>query len=274
MSGFWVKCLVFSMAIPALCFPAVSLTYILLKGLPALAAMAHDLYIPPTGGTENLSGPIVGSLLLMTGAVVLAAPIAFGVALGLQSQSRPRVFRCTTTLLFMLQGIPPIVYGLCGLTIFVYLLHWGVSLLSGVIILASVVLPTLSLNFYHALNRIPYEYTEAARALGLHEVAVILRVWLPLAWPGLVTGSFLALARTLAETAPILFTATVFSGVLWPDSWFSPVTTLQTHIFYMAQEGLNQRALDSAWAAAVALMGLIFLLSLLALRLRRRQIEP
>jgi phosphate transport system permease protein len=69
------------------------------------------------------------------------------------------------------------------------------------------------------------------RQYGLGDGALIRRVWLPAAWPALLTGLLLGMARALSETAPILFTATVFSGVIWPDSLFTPVTTLQNHIF-------------------------------------------
>jgi phosphate transport system permease protein len=167
-------------------------------------------------------------------------------------------------LLNMLQGIPPIVFGLCGLILFVHLLQWGVSLLTGAVVLAAVILPLLVLNTIAALERIPFEQTEAAQALGLSHAALIWRVWLPQAWPGIVTGLLLAMARALSETAPILFTATVFSGVVWPDSIFAPVTTLQTHIFYLAQEGNNAQATQVAWGSAVVLIFIVAVFGLLA----------
>jgi len=176
--------------------------------------------------------------------------------------------RWLLSLLHLLQGIPPIVYGLCGLIVLVHMLHWGMSLLTGMTILAVIILPMLVLNTVHAIDRIPLERTEAARALGLSSGQIIRRVWLPAAWQSLLTGLLLGMARALSETAPILFTATVFSGVAWPDSLFSPVTSLQTHIFYLAQEGGNAAAVDIAWASAVILVALVTTLSLTASALR------
>ncbi len=132
-----------------------------------------------------------------------------------------------------------------------------------------VILPLMIINTIVALQRIDSHQTEAARALGLGELALIRRVWLPQAWPGMMTAWLLAMARALSETAPILFTATVFSGVRWPESIFSPVTTLQTHIFYLAQEGNHPQSVRVAWGSALVLVIMILVFSLLAARLRR-----
>jgi phosphate transport system permease protein len=171
-------------------------------------------------------------------------------------------------MMHLLIGIPPIVYGLCGLIVLVHIFSWGISLLTGMVILAVIILPMLLLNSINAIARIPTEKTEAARSLGLSDGQLIRRVWLPAAWPARMTGLLLGMARALSETAPILFTATVFSGVSWPDSLLSPVTSLQTHIFYLAQEGANAEAVDIAWASAVILVVLVTALSITASALR------
>jgi len=267
-----MKAVIVLFALPALILPVACLGYILWQGLPALNwqvfsgqgmagfAQEHGLY-----------GQVAGSLLLMLGAAVIAAPVALGLALFTRLYLKQRLQTRVTTLLHLLQGIPPIVYGLCGLILFVHLLHWSISLLAGQVILAVIILPVLVLNSLHALERIPGEQTEAACSLGLNHGQLIRRVWLPAAWPAMLTGLLLGMARALSETAPILFTATVFSGVVWPDSLFSPVTSLQTHIFYLAQEGANSQVVGVAWGAAVILIALILLFSAGALWLRRVQ---
>lgn len=267
---FVIRGVTLMLSLPALILPAACLLYILGKGLPAL-----DWQVLTGGGEcgfgldEGLAGQISGSLLLMGGACLLSAPVAFGVALFYQLSAKTRLRAGIMVLLHLLQGVPPIVYGLCGLVVFVHLLHWGLSLFAGMLILAVIVLPLLVLNTVHALERVPFGRTEAARALGLNDAAVIRRVWLPTAWPAMLTGLLLGMARALSETAPILFTATVFSGVVWPGSVFEPVTTLQTHIFYLAQEGADPKAVDIAWASASVLAGLILVFSMGALALRR-----
>ncbi len=265
------KALITLLALPALLLPAASLVYILTQGAAALSWG----FIFTTGaeqGFGNSSGiaaQLIGSLLLAIGATLIATPIALGTALYHRLLASPLQRRLLDTFLNMLQGIPPIVFGLFGLTVFVHLLQWGISLASGAVILAMVILPMLVLNNITALARIPFEQTEAAYSLGLSHSALIWRVWLPQAWSGIVTTLLLASARALSETAPILFTATVFSGVTWPDSIFDPVTTLQTHIFYLAQEGGSAKATEVAWGSAVVLIATVALFSLIARLLKR-----
>jgi len=269
------KALTLLLALPALVLPAACLLYILYQGLPALhwAMLGSDTAAMAFGTVGTLWPQIAGSLLLMLGACTLAAPLAIGITLFHRFNASARQQQLLLGLLHLLQGIPPIVYGLCGLIVLVHMLHWGLSLLTGMVILAIIILPILVLNSVQALGRIPTERTEAARALGLGPGRIVLRVWLPGAWPSLLTGLSLGMARALAETAPILFTATVFSGVTWPGSLFSPVTTLQTHIFYLAQEGANAEATGIAWASAAILVALVMLLSLAASALRRIKVD-
>jgi len=264
------KSITMMLALPALLLPASCLLYILFKGIPVLDwnMLASSVSAVSFGATGSLWPQITGSLLLMLGACLLAAPIALGIALFHALYASEKQRRTLLNMIYMLQGIPPIVYGLCGLIVLVHLLHWGICLLTGMAILAVIVLPMLVLNTVHAIDRIPSERTEAARALGMTDGRLIRRVWLPAAWPSLLTGLLLSMARALSETAPILFTATVFSGITWPDSLFSPVTSLQTHIFYLAQEGANAYAVDIAWASAVILVGLVTAFSLGASALR------
>ena len=268
------------LALPALLLPVACFLYIIVQAFPALdwelivgssasSGAAGNLFGDAGLAGHGLWSQISGSLLMMLLACVLAAPIALSIALFHALWASPRQQRVLLVLLQVLQGIPPIVYGLCGLVLLIHLLHWGISLAAGGVILAVVILPLLSSNAIHALQRIPIEQTESAKALGLSVGAMITRVWFPVAWSGMLTGLLLAMARALSETAPILFTATVFSGVLWPDSIFSPVTSLQTHIFYLAQEGSNAHVIDVAWGSAAVLLGLVICFSLSARLLRR-----
>jgi len=264
--------LVTVVAMPALLLPAASLIYIVFKGAPALSwqfvfTSGEDAGF---GNSSGIFAQLLGSLLLALGAVTLATPLALGTALYQRLLAGARQRRLLDVFLHMLQGIPPIVFGLFGLIVFVHLMHWGISLATGSVVLGIVILPMLVLNSVAALARIPSDYTEAAQALGLSPGAIIRRVWLPQAWPGIITGISLAIARTLSETAPILFTASVFSGVVWPDSIFSPVTTLQTHIFYLAQEGGQAQAIQVAWGSAVVLIITVALFGILARSLRAR----
>lgn len=270
-----IKLLIVVLALPALLLPAMGLSYIVIKGAPALSwnfifTTAEGVGF---GVSSGIFAQLLGSLLLAVGAALVATPVALGTALYYRLLATPGQQRALTALLNMLQGIPPIVFGLCGLIVFVHLLQWGVSLASGAVIMAVVILPMLVLNSVTSLERIPSEFTETAQSLGLSYAAVIGRVWLPQAWPGILTGLLLGMARALSETAPILFTATVFSGVIWPDSIFAPVTSLQTHIFYLAQEGANAEAIQAAWGSAVVLVLVVAAFALLARLLSRQAVK-
>jgi len=275
MNEKYAKTLTMMLALPALLLPAACLLYILFKGVPALdwAMLFGSSQAIAFGSVTALWPQISGSLLLMLGACLLAAPVAFGGALFYALAASVRQQKALLGMMHLLVGIPPIVYGLCGLIVLVHMLHWGISLLTGMVILAVIILPMLLLNSVNALARVPSGKTEAARALGLSNGKIIRRVWLPAAWPALMTGLLLGMARALSETAPILFTATVFSGVAWPESLLSPVTSLQTHIFYLAQEGANAQAVDIAWASAVILVALVTALSFSASALRKIRIH-
>jgi len=278
-----MKFILILLALPAFLLPAACVVYIISQGLPAMdwSLLAGSSSAEHTAASGNMAGAghalwhqISGSLLMMMLANILAAPIALSVALFHALVANPRQKNMLLSLLQVLQGIPPIVYGLCGLVLLVHLLHWGISLAAVAVILAVIILPLLSSNMIHAFERIPVALSESATALGLSKADMVVRVWLPASWVSILTGLLLAMARALSETAPILFTATVFSGIAWPDSLFSPVTSLQTHIFYLAQEGSNQHSIDVAWASASVLLLLVLCFSLTALFLRRFKETP
>jgi len=271
-----MKIFLICLALPAFLLPAACLLYILWQAWPALSLELITGTVDAIegqglsfGSQQALWHQISGSLLMMLLACSLATPIALSIALFHALWASKRQKKMVLSLLQVLQSIPPIVYGLCGLVLLVHLLQWGISLAAGAVILSVIILPLLSSNIIHALERVPFEQSQAALSLGLSHMEMIVRVWLPSAWSGILTGILLAMARALSETAPILFTATVFSGIAWPESLFSPVTSLQTHIFYLAQEGSNAQATQTAWASAAVLLSLVLCLSLTAWFLRR-----
>lgn len=244
------------LALIAIIIPAGCLAYILWQGSGSISwqfifsTAEHDQF----GASSGIFAQLVGSLILAIGACLLAAPLALATGLYLKLYANHRLQRICFTLLNLLQGTPPIIFGLCGLMIFVHLFQWGLSIAAGWVILAAVIAPLLVFHSISTFDRIADAATEAGRSLGLTDGQLIWRVWLPQSWPSLITAVLLAMARALSETAPIVFTATVFSGVVWPASIFSPVTTLQTHIFYLAQEGNNPATMSTAWGSATVLI--------------------
>ena len=149
----------------------------------------------------------------------------------------------------------------------------GISWLIGSILLAMMILPTVTVSTYQAMRAIPNSYRENALALGLTRSEMIRKVILPQSLHGLVTGLLIGLARAIGETAPIMFVATAFSGVTWPQTIFEPVSTLPTHILALAQQATNPNALKNAWGASLSLIILVMGLSLLAF-IARHKLQP
>ncbi|WP_306251653.1 phosphate ABC transporter permease PstA [Parvularcula sp. IMCC14364] len=218
------------------------------------------------GASGGILYQIIGSLLLVVMASVLVLPVAIGTALFKSEYiSSPTLFRISNTLIYSLNGIPSVTFGIFGLIFFVNVLGTGISWFVGSIILAIMMLPTIVLTTYQSINSIPSAYREAAYALGLTRWQVIWRVLLPQGIHGAITGLLIALARAIGETAPIMFIATAFSGINLPGALNDPVVTLPTHILALAQQATNPDALQNAWGASLVLLTLVFIFSISAL---------
>jgi phosphate transport system permease protein len=133
-----------------------------------------------------------------------------------------------------LNGTPSIVFGLFGLAFLVYFLNFGVSLIAGQITLGLMVLPTIIRATEESLKNIPQSLREGSLALGATRWQTIYRVVLPPAIPGMLTGTILSIGRAAGETAPIMFTAVVFSQRYLPSSLTDPVMALPYHLYILA----------------------------------------
>jgi phosphate transport system permease protein len=208
---------------------------IVVNGLPALSW--EFLTQPPKdlGRAGGIYPAIVGTLCLVTGAIALALPLGVGAAIYLVEYTREgRITRLIRTGVDLLNGTPSIVFGLFGFAFIVLYLNVGVSMLAGQVTLALMVLPTIIRTTEESLKNIPQALREGSLALGATKWQTISRVVLPPAVPGIVTGSILSIGRAAGETAPIMFTAVVFSQRFLPDSVFEPVMALPYHLFILA----------------------------------------
>lgn len=218
------------------------------------------------GSEGGILYQIIGSLLLTLTAAVISFPLALGVAIYKSEYIKNKTFQSITdTVIFSLNGIPSIIFGIFGLIFFVNILQTGISWFVGGVILAVMILPTIILSSYQSIKSIPKAFRENASALGLTKWQVIRTVIFPRGVNGAFTGLLLGLARAIGETAPIMFIATAFSGVTFPRSLMEPVSSLPTHILALAQQATNPQALQNAWGSSLALVSLVFIFSVSAL---------
>lgn len=255
-----------------LCLFAAGFFGVAFKGMDAVSW--EFLFTPMReGGKEGgILYQMAGTGILVLTALAVVIPLSYGLAI-------LRVVYCETNMmkkmaalfLHVLNGIPSILFGIFGFFLFVKWLGWDKSWLAGGILLAMMILPTTALALTEGMVRIPAEYSENAFVLGLSRSAVVRSVLIPQSLSSFASGLLLGLARAAGETAPIMFTATVFSGAAWPAGIAdSPVLSLPYHIFNLAQESYPPELIGRAWATALVLILLAAGLSLAALPFRIR----
>jgi phosphate transport system permease protein len=245
--------------------------YLLQKGLGALSwdfftTDPTGSFLGPPGGVKSA---IVGTILIVALATAIAMPVGVGVALYLVEYGKNSLFANTVRYFVdVMTGVPSIVFGL-----FIYI----VLVLSGLggtfagwkgsIALALLMMPVVCRSAEVVLKLVPDSLREAALALGAPRRRVVTRVVLPTAFPGLVTGSLLAVARGAGETAPLLFTAFAVNATTWDLG--AQMNSLPIQIFNdvrQAQANIVQRA----WGAALTLVLMILVLTLIARLIQRR----
>ncbi|RLF50930.1 MAG: phosphate ABC transporter permease [Thermoplasmata archaeon] len=251
----------------SLIFTAVSITifllfiviyYIVANGIKALSW--EFITQPPKnlGREGGIFPAIVGTLMLVGGAILFALPVGVGAAIYLNEYTKEgkmrKIIRTGTDLL---NGTPSIIFGLFGLTFFVMYLGFGVSLLAGQLTLALMILPTIIRTTEEALKSVPQEIREASFALGATKWQTIKKVVLPSSLPGILTGIILSIGRAAGETAPILFTAAVFSQRFLPSSPFQPVMALPYHLFILSTSIPGEEAKINAAGTALVLVMLV-----------------
>jgi phosphate transport system permease protein len=163
------------------------------------------------------------------------------------------------------------VFGLFGFAFFVLYLKLGFSLLAGQITLAFMILPTIIRTTEEALKCVPQSLREGSYALGASKWQTIQKVVLPPAAPGILTGAILGIGRAAGETAPILFTAVVFSDFI-PSSVLQPVNALPYHLFTLATSipGSQQNQAGTALVLLLLVIGIYFIAILLRNQYRKK----
>jgi phosphate transport system permease protein len=226
------------------------------------ARLAEDAGIGPA---------VAGSLWIVALSAAVAVPIAVGAAVWLEEYA-PRTWttRAIETNIRNLAGVPSIVYGIIGLTVFAGGLGLGRTVLAGALTLVLFVLPLLVLTVQDALRALPPGLREASWAVGATRWQVVRRQLLPAALPRIASGTILTLARALGEAAPIVLVVGIGFVSLAPSSPGDVFTALPLQIFDWARRPQADFQARAAGASLVLLVAIVVLNALAAwIRLRR-----
>jgi phosphate transport system permease protein len=259
-------------AIVALIPLVLVLWYVIKKGIGTWSW--HFFSSDPNGNflgdPGGIKSAILGTIEMVAIASAIAVPAGIGVALYLTEYGKDSLFaRAVRYFVDVMTGVPSIVFGL-----FIYIVlilsgagGSGYAGWKGAVALALLMLPVVSRAAEVVLLLVPDSLREAALALGAPRWRVVFRIVLPTALPGLVTGSLLAIARAAGETAPLLFTAAVVNATTLDPG--SKMNSLPVQIFNDVGQA-QDRLVARAWGAALTLVVLILLVTLIARVFARR----
>lgn len=227
------------------------------------------------GAEGGIFSIIVSTVYFTLLTLVIATPIGVGAALYLTENTREgkitRIIRFGTE---ALAGIPSIVFGLFGFAFFVILLEpitHGWSLVSGALTGATMILPTMVRTSEEAIKTVPVSYREGSLALGATKWQTIVKVVLPTALPGIITGIILSIGRVIGETAALMLT--LGGSMRMPHSIFDPARTMSMHLYLVALEVGTKPAIEKAFATATVLIITIFVINMTANRIMKRFIS-
>jgi phosphate transport system permease protein len=221
--------------------------------------------------TSGMGVAIIGSLYMMAIVLLLALPI--GVAASIYLEEFAKKTRLTDIIevnINNLAAVPSIVFGLLGLAVFINFLGLPRSAaLVGGLVLTLMTLPTIIIATRAALAAVPPSIRSAALGLGASKTQTVFQHVLPLATPGILTGTIIGLARALGETAPLLLIGMVAFVADYPKTPLDPATALPVQIYMWANEA--ERAFVERMSGAIIIL-LVFLMAMniTAIVLRRR----
>jgi phosphate transport system permease protein len=256
---------------------------VLCVALTALGALIVDVWQDGAGriSWDFLSGfpsrraenagiwhALSGSVFVILVTAALAVPVGVAAAIYLEEYgTRSLMARLIEINIANLAAVPSIIYGLLGLGLFVRALAMGRSVLAGASTLALLVLPVIILATREALRAVPPSIREGSYALGATKWQTVWHQVLPVALPGILTGTILALSRAIGETAPLITIGALTFVAFAPDGIWSPFTVLPIQIFNWVSRPQPEFQVNAA-AAILVLLALLLTMNAAAIWLR------
>ncbi|MGQ9424765.1 phosphate ABC transporter permease PstA [Gilvimarinus sp. F26214L] len=229
---------------------------------------ASDSREPEQAG---IAGAALGSLLTLAVTLALSFPIGVAAAVYLEEYApRNRLTELIEVNINNLAAVPSIIFGLLGLAIFInwFGLPRSVPLVGG-LVLSLMTLPTIIISSRAAIKAVPPSIREAAMGIGASRMQVVLHHVLPLAMPGMLTGTIIGMAQALGETAPLLMIGMVAFIVDLPAGVTDPATVLPVQIFLWA-DSPERAFVERTSAAIMVLLAFLILMNALAVWMRKR----
>ena len=214
--------------------------------------------------------PLVGTVYLMGLVTLMAFPIGVGAAIYLEEFApRNRFTSLIETNIANLAAVPSIIYGMLGLAVFYRMMALGRSLLTGALTLTILVLPIIIIAAREALRAVPQNIRTGAMALGATRWQAVRKQVLPVATPGILTGTILGLSRAIGETAPLLVAGAAAFVAFVPDNPLDAYSALPVQIFdWVRRPQPEFQAL--AAGAIIVLMVVLLLMNSIAISMRNR----
>jgi phosphate transport system permease protein len=239
--------------------------YILMRGVPNLRPGLFAWTY--SSNNASMMPALINTVSMTALSLLFAVPLGVSGAIYMteyaaRSSRLVRLVRITSE---TLTGIPSILYGLFGLMFFVTSLKLGLSLISGALTLAIMILPVIMRATEEALLAVPMEFREGSFGLGAGRLRTVSKVVLPSAMPGILSGVILAIGRIVGETAALIYTAGTVAKVA--DSLFDSARTLSVHMYALASEGLY---INQSYATAAVLLILVAAINALSARAAKR----
>lgn len=220
----------------------------------------------------GIKGVIVGSSLLMVVVAPVTLFLGLATAIYMEEYSKKGIIQSLINMnISNLSGVPSVIFGLLGLTVFGRLLNLGSSVLAGGLTLSLLVLPIIVVSSQEALRAIPKSLREASFALGATKWTTVSKVVIPAALPGIMTGTILSLSRAIGETAPLVVLGIPTLIMKVPNSIMDDFTALPIQIYYWTLDTvLTREYANLAAATIVVLLVLLFFMNSIAIIIRNK----
>lgn len=220
----------------------------------------------------GIKGVIIGSALLMIVVIPVTLFVGVATAIYMEEYSKKGFVQSAINInIANLAGVPSVIFGLLGLTVFSRMFNLGSSVLAGGLTLSLLVLPNVVVASQEAIKAVPNNLREASYGLGASKWTTIKKIVLPSALPGIMTGSILALSRAIGETAPLVVLGIPTLIMKVPGSIMDDFTTLPIQIYYWTLDTvLTKEYANLAAATIIVLLVTLFILNSLAIYIRNK----